>query len=94
VRFLYTRGKPGVRAWDVPEPPDTRSLDVKRYQTLLTRAVETVLESIRLSVNGGYTDNCCTLFPIKNAEPLGEGGTQRLDGKSISNVNNFVNGNG
>ena len=92
VRFLYTRGKPGVRAWDVPEPPDTRSLDVKRYQTLLTRAVETVLESISQSVNGGNDDNQRTLFPVKNAEPLGEGGTQRLDEESISKENSFVNG--
>jgi hypothetical protein len=33
-------------------------------------------------------------YSLKNAEPLGEGGTQRLDEKSISNVNSFVNGDG
>jgi DNA polymerase-2 len=43
VRFLYTRGEPGVRAWDLPEPPDPRSVDVPRYTELLLRAAESVL---------------------------------------------------
>ena len=92
VRFLYTRGRPGVRAWDVPEQPDPRCVDVKRYLTLLKRAVETVLAPIRQSVSGGKEDECQYPFPIKSAEPLGEGGTQRLDFPSISKVNYFVNG--
>ncbi len=92
VRFLYTRGRPGVRAWDALEPPDPRSVDVRRYQTLLKRAVETVLAPIGQSVNGGKDDECLYLFPEKNAEPLGEGGTQQLDFSSISKVNNSVNG--
>jgi DNA polymerase-2 len=92
VRFLYTRGRPGVRAWDAPEQPDPRCVDVKRYQTLLKRAVETVLAPIGQSVDGGKDDECRYLFPVKIAEPLGEGGTQRLDFLSISKVNNFVNG--
>ncbi|MCX6037343.1 MAG: hypothetical protein NTW99_05560, partial [Chloroflexi bacterium] len=100
VRFLYTRGRPGVRAWDAPpagnssEQADPRSVDVKRYQTLLKRAVETVLAPIGQSVNGGKEDECRYLFPVKIAEPLGEGGTQRLDFLSISKVINFVNGGG
>jgi len=94
VRFLYTRGRPGVRAWDAPEQPDPRCVDVKRYQTLLKRAVETVLAPIGQSVDGGKDDECRYLFPVKIAEPLGEGGTQRLDFLSISKVNNFVNGGG
>jgi DNA polymerase-2 len=92
VRFLYTRGRPGVRAWDALEPPDPRSVDVRRYQTLLKRAVETVLTPIGQSVIGGKENECLYLFPAKNAEPLGEGGTQRLDFLSISKVNNSVNG--
>ena len=87
VRFLFTLGKPGVRAWDVPEQPDPRCVDVKRYQTLLKRAVETVLTPIGQSVTGGKDKECLYLFPVKNAEPLGEGGTQRLDAHSISNSN-------
>jgi hypothetical protein len=81
-----------VRAWDVPTQPDPRCVDVKRYQTLLKRAVETVLDPIRQSVNGGKDDECLYLFPVKSAEPLGEGGTQRLDILSISGVFNFSNG--
>ena len=64
VRFLYTRGRPGVRAWDAPpagnssEQADPRSVDVNRYQTLLKRAVETVLAPIGQSVNGSKEDEC------------------------------------
>jgi DNA polymerase-2 len=43
VRFLLTRGEPGIRAWDLPEPPDPRTLDVPRYRALVQRAAETVL---------------------------------------------------
>jgi hypothetical protein len=43
-------------------------------------------------VNGRKDDECRYLFPVKIAEPLGEGGTQRLDFLSISKVINFVNG--
>jgi DNA polymerase II len=87
VRFLFTLGKPGVQAWDVPEQPDPRCVDIKRYQNLLERAVETVLEPIRKSVYCGKDKECIYLFQVKNAEPLGEGGTQRLDSHSISNFN-------
>jgi DNA polymerase-2 len=87
VRFLFTLGKPGVRAWDVPEQPDPRCVDIKRYQTLLERAVETVLDPVRQSIYGGKDEESMYLFPVKNAEPLGEGGTQRLDAHSISNSN-------
>jgi DNA polymerase II len=44
VRFVYTRGKPGVYAWDLPNPPDPRSLDLQRYVTLLLRAAFAILE--------------------------------------------------
>jgi DNA polymerase II len=53
VRFLFTLGSPGVRAWDVPDRPDLRMVDVKRYQTLLERAAQSVLAPIQKSVNGG-----------------------------------------
>ena len=88
VRFLFTLGKPGVRAWDVPDQPDPRSVDVKRYQTLLKRAVDTVLDPIKQSVYGGKDEECLYLFPIKSAEPLGEGGTQRLGGDNLSSKHN------
>jgi hypothetical protein len=41
VRFLLTRGEPGIRAWDLPDP---RTLDVPRYRALVQRAAETVLK--------------------------------------------------
>jgi DNA polymerase elongation subunit (family B) len=43
VRFLFTRGEPGVYAWDVSELFDTRMLDVQRYQELTRRASRTIL---------------------------------------------------
>jgi DNA polymerase I len=44
VRFLYTRGEPGVHAWDLPQPPDPATLDVSYYKELLLRAAVSVLE--------------------------------------------------
>jgi DNA polymerase II len=43
VRFLYTRGVPGVHAWNLPYRPDPASLDLGRYAELLLRAAGTVL---------------------------------------------------
>ncbi|MCB2202888.1 hypothetical protein KQH56_02660 [bacterium] len=45
VAFIYTLGKPGVIAWDLPEQPDPRTVDVERYKSLLLRAAGIVLES-------------------------------------------------
>jgi len=45
VRFVYTLGKPGVRAWDIPGELDARTIDVSRYSTLLERAAETILQA-------------------------------------------------
>ncbi len=52
VRFVYTRGKPGVRAWDLHERPDPRTLDLVRYAELLRRAVESVLGSMPVVKQG------------------------------------------
>jgi DNA polymerase-2 len=49
IRFLYTRGDPGVHAWDLPGPPDPASLDVARYSELLLRAAGTILEPFGVS---------------------------------------------
>ena len=43
VRFLYTRGRPGVYAWDLPTRPDPQTIDLHRYQELLLRAASAVL---------------------------------------------------
>jgi DNA polymerase II len=42
VRFIYTLGKPGVRAWDLADGIDKRTVNLKEYRKLLLRAVETV----------------------------------------------------
>nr|MBN1229611.1 hypothetical protein [Anaerolineae bacterium] len=68
VRFLFTLGEPGVHAWDVPDSPDPRSIDLSRYRTLFNRAVDTVLTPIQQSINGGKENECLYLFPIKNTE--------------------------
>jgi DNA polymerase-2 len=63
VRFLYTRGRPGVFAWDQAGQADPRIVDTGRYLTLMLRAAHTVLgplgvaeETLRLWVlgNAGY----------------------------------------
>ena len=46
VRFIYTRGEPGVHAWDLPEPLDPRWVDLGRYRTLLLRAAGAVLQPL------------------------------------------------
>jgi DNA polymerase II len=65
VRFLFTLGKPGVRAWDVPDQPDPRSIDLRRYRTLLERAVQTVLDPVAQAVSGGVERECLYLLPVK-----------------------------
>ncbi len=45
VPFLYTLGKPGVFAWDLPQKPNPHAVDVARYQRLLLRAAGIVLEA-------------------------------------------------
>jgi len=44
VRFLYTRGEPGVYAWDQPVPANPKAVDAARYGELLLRAAAAVLQ--------------------------------------------------
>ena len=46
IQFVYTRTKPGVHAWDVPEPLNPAWIDTLRYQELLFRAVHEVLQPL------------------------------------------------
>ena len=46
VRFLYTRGKPGVYAWDLPKRPHPGVIDTNRYAELLCRAAFTILQPL------------------------------------------------
>jgi DNA polymerase-2 len=43
VRFVYTRGEPGVHAWNLPQPPHPAAVDVQRYSELLVRAAAEIL---------------------------------------------------
>lgn len=45
VALIYTRDEPRVFAWDLPQKPNPRAVDVERYQSLLLRAAGIVLES-------------------------------------------------
>jgi DNA polymerase II len=44
VRYLFTRGDPGVYAWDMDNPPKQEALDYQKYLNLLVRAANTVLQ--------------------------------------------------
>ena len=46
VRFLYTRGQPGVFAWDLTEKPRPEAIDTDQYAELLCRAVFTLLQPL------------------------------------------------
>lgn len=51
VRFIFTRGKPGVYAWDLPEPLHPGAVDVARYRRLTLRAAYTLLQPLGLDEN-------------------------------------------
>ncbi len=57
VRLLYTLGKPGVQAWDLPGEVDCRTIDIARYSTLLNRAAETIFQPF-------ITDRAETQLPL------------------------------
>jgi DNA polymerase-2 len=44
VRFIYTRGEPGVRAWDLVGSLNPKTINVPVYKILLNRAMQTVLK--------------------------------------------------
>ncbi len=46
VQLIYTRGEPRARAWGLPDAMDARTVNVRGYQRLLMRAVETVIEPV------------------------------------------------
>ena len=46
IRLIYARGIPRACAWDTPGEVDSRTVNIPRYQRLLGRAVEAVLEPI------------------------------------------------
>ena len=81
VRFLYTLGEPGVYAWDLPEPPDPRTLDLPRYQELLLRAAETVLQ---ITTGGEVRGNEQYLLPLKPSRRTWLDPEHRVGAQSLS----------
>lgn len=78
VRFLYTRGEPGVRAWYAAEPTDMSMVDSHRYRTLLLRAVKAVVRPIEQHFGIMPEATTYSLFPLKKTEPLDEQGCQQF----------------
>jgi len=46
IALIYTRGDPGVHAWDLPDPLDPAAVDIQRYEELLVRAADTILRPL------------------------------------------------
>ena len=46
LALIYTRGEPGVYAWDLPQALDLAAVDVHRYEELLVRAADTILRPL------------------------------------------------
>ena len=44
IRLLFTRGDPGVHAWNLPSAPDPATLDFDYYEDLMLRAAATLLQ--------------------------------------------------
>jgi DNA polymerase II len=51
VRYLHTRGKPGVFAWDLPNPPKAGVINIRRYKELLLRAIYEVVQPLGVTNN-------------------------------------------
>jgi DNA polymerase I len=64
IRLIYTRGAPGVHAWELPDRPSSAQVDTAEYRKLLLRAVGTVLEPFG--------------FPAEELEPRLRGGGIQL----------------
>jgi DNA polymerase-2 len=64
VRFLYTRGRPGVWAWDAPDPPNPAAIDKVRYRTLLLRAGSAILQPF------GIQEGALQLWVLDRVHPL------------------------
>jgi DNA polymerase-2 len=52
VKFLYTRGKPGVLAWRAGQPLSVEGVAVDKYIQLIARAASNVLQPFRATERG------------------------------------------
>ena len=90
VRFLYTRGEPGVKAWYATESTDISMVDSNRYRTLLMRAVNAVVEPIQQHFGIMPLETTYSLFPLKKTKPLDDG-FQQLGSAKLAPVADFHN---
>ena len=49
IKLLFTRGQPGVHAWNLPDTPDPSALDLDYYEDLMLRAASALLVPFGLS---------------------------------------------
>jgi len=63
IRFLYTRGKPGVYAWGADKDFDKRRIDISGYQKLVKRASATILDALISQTNLGFFKVCQQIKP-------------------------------
>ena len=52
VKFLYTRGKPGVLAWRAGQPLSVEGVEVSKYIQLIARAASNVLQPLGATERG------------------------------------------
>ncbi|MCX6078708.1 MAG: hypothetical protein NTW32_04165 [Chloroflexi bacterium] len=91
VRFLYTRGQPGVKAWYATESTDISMVDSNRYRTLLMRAVNAVVEPIQQHFGIMPLETTYSLFPTKKTESLAESSYQKPGHAKVAPVSDFHN---
>ena len=84
VRFLYTLGKPGVRAWYATESTDISMVDLNRYKALFVRAVDTIIRPIQQHFGIMPQHSNYVLFPNKKAESMDEGGIHQLGNPTLA----------
>ena len=89
MRFLYTRGEPGVKAWYATESPDISIVDSSRYRTLLLRAVNAVVEPIQQHFGIMPLETTFSLFPFKKTESLDENSYQKSGNAKFATVSDF-----
>jgi DNA polymerase-2 len=58
VGFIYTLGEPGVRAWDMAEVFDLRTINIPAYKILLNRAMTNFLQSFGMGYGHVETLQC------------------------------------
>jgi DNA polymerase-2 len=87
VRFLYTRGNPGVQAWYAASlPHDFRLVDTRRYQALLRRAVDTIVNPIEQHFGILAEETPYRLFPINVSDGWVRGTPNRLAMDNLSQI--------